>query len=187
MIEQEEQISAEKSVQTEENSVGKVRKKDPRSIENKLGRQKYHEVLTKKVFVQNQQILDELRWIRHRVKALGENDIDMPMLERFAFRDQVDSEIFQRLMIAGDSGVFPKDVAVDVALAKYHLRYYDVSRRIVRMNKRLHFEVGEFLFEKRGHKWAVTKFGFEVWGKSVSEVEEEQQKQNSSWEREKIV
>ena len=173
MIEQEEQISTEKSVQTAENRVEKVHKKDPRSIENKLGRQKYHEVLTKKVFVQNQQILDELRWIRHRVKALGENDIDMPMLERFAFRDQVDSEIFQRLMTAGDFGVFPKDVAVDAALAKYHLRYYDVSRRVVRMNKRLHFEVGEFLFEKRGHRWAVTKFGFEVWGKSKKEFDEE--------------
>ena len=173
MIEQEEQISTEKSVQTEENSVGKVRKKDPRSIENKLGRQKYHEVLTKKVLAQNEQILDELRWIRHRVKALGESDIDMPMLERYAFRDQVDSEIFQRLMTAGDSGVFPKDVAVDVALAKYDLRYYDVSRRLVRMNKRLHFEVGEFLFEKRGHRWAVTKFGFEVWGKSKKEFDEE--------------
>ena len=97
----------------------------------------------------------------------------MPMLERYAFRDQVDSEIFQRIMTAGDSGVFPKDVAVDVALAKYHLRYYDVSRRIVRMNKRLHFEVGEFLFEKRGHRWAVTKFGFEVWGKSKKEFDEE--------------
>ena len=61
MIEQEEQISTEKSVQTQENRVEKVHKKDPRSIENKLGRQKYHEVLTKKVFAQNEQILDELR------------------------------------------------------------------------------------------------------------------------------
>ena len=181
MIEQDEQISIEKSVQTEENSVGKVRKKDPRSIENKLGRQKYHEVLTKKVFGQNEQILDELRWIRHRLKALGESDIDMLMLERYAFRDQVDSEIFHRLMSAGDSGVFPKDVAVDVALAKFHLRYYDVSRRIVRMNKRLHFEVGEFLFEKRGHRWAVTKFGFDIWDKTEKEFDEEVKQAGSKY------
>ena len=32
---------------------------------------------------------------------------------------------------------------------------------------------GEFLFEKRGHRWAVTKFGFEVWGKSKKEFDEE--------------
>jgi hypothetical protein len=173
MIEQDEQMSGENSVQTGESSVGKVRKKDPRSIENKLGRQKWHEIKTDKIYAQNKQILDELRWIRHHVKAQGESDVDMPMVERYAFRDQVDSEIFQRLMTAGDSGVFPKDVADDVALVKYHLRYYAVSRRIVRMNKRLHFEVGEFLFEKRGHRWAVTKFGFEVWGKSKKEFDEE--------------
>ncbi len=173
MIEQDEQISGENSVQIEESSVGKVRKKGPRSIENKLGRQKWHEIKTDKIYAQNKQILDELRWIRHRLKALGESDIDMPMLERYAFRDQVDSEIFQRILTAGDSGVFPKDVAVDAALAKYHLRYYDVSRRVVRMNKRLHFEAGEALFEKRGHRWAVTKFGFEIWGKSKKEFDEE--------------
>ncbi len=173
MIEQDEQISGENSVQIEENSVGKVRKKNPRTLENKLGRQKWHEIKTDKIYAQNKQILDELRWIRHRLKSLGESDIDMPMLERYAFRDQVDSEIFLRIMTAGDSGVFPKDVAVDAALAKYHLRYYDVSRRLVRMNKRLHFETGEALFEKRGHRWAVTKFGFEIWGKSKKEFDEE--------------
>ena len=70
-------------------------------------------------------------------------------------------------MTFGDPGVFPKDVAVAATLLKFHLKYYDVSRRIVRMNKRLRFEVGEALFEKRGHKWAVSKFGFDVWGKKV--------------------
>ncbi len=173
MIEQDEQISGENSVRIEENSVGKVRKKNPRTLENKLGRQKWHEIKTDKIYAQNKQILDELRWIRHRLKSLGESDIDMPMLERYAFRDQVDSEIFLRIMTAGDSGVFPKDVAVDAALAKYHLRYYAVSRRLVRMNKRLHFETGEALFEKRGHRWAVTKFGFEIWCKSKKEFDEE--------------
>ena len=54
----------------------------------------------------------------------------------------------------------------DVAsrLQKYGLAYYDVSRRIVRMNKRLKTEAGELLFEKRGHKWALTSFAFESWG-----------------------
>ena len=69
MIEQDEQISGENSVQIDENSVGKVRKKDPRSIENKFGRQKWHEIKTDKIYAQNKQILDELRWIRHRLKA----------------------------------------------------------------------------------------------------------------------
>ncbi len=31
------------------------------------------------------------------------------------------------------------------------------------MNKRLYFEAGELLFEKRGHKWVLTMFAFEVY------------------------
>ncbi len=31
------------------------------------------------------------------------------------------------------------------------------------MNRRLKLETGELLFEKRGHKWALTKFAFDVW------------------------
>lgn len=32
------------------------------------------------------------------------------------------------------------------------------------MNRRLRAEVGEVLVEKRGWHWALTSFGFEVWG-----------------------
>lgn len=39
-----------------------------------------------------------------------------------------------------------------------------MSRRIVRMNKRLECETGERLFEKRGWKWALTSFALEIWG-----------------------
>ena len=34
------------------------------------------------------------------------------------------------------------------------------------MNKRLGQETGERLFEKRGHRWALTSFGFDVWGET---------------------
>jgi hypothetical protein len=36
------------------------------------------------------------------------------------------------------------------------------------MNKRLYFETKEYLFEKRGHKWALTSFGFDVWGETFA-------------------
>lgn len=176
MVEQDIHESNEKAVQmpiSDGKNEGKKVKRDPRSRENKIGRQKLHEVKTMKVIAQNGRILDELRWIRHRLKALGESDIDRPLLEMYAIKDQVDSDILQRVLTAGDSGVLPKDVAADPSLSRWHLRYYEVSRRIVRMNKRLYFEVGEYLFEKRGHRWAVSKFGFDAWGKTVSEVEEE--------------
>jgi hypothetical protein len=68
-------------------------------------------------------------------------------------------------------GLFPKDVGA--SLQQYKLEYYDVSRRIVRMNKRLQVETGELLFEKRGHKWALTFFGFEICGKTEKDLEAE--------------
>ena len=46
------------------------------------------------------------------------------------------------------------------------------------MNKRLHLETGECLFEKRGHKWALTKFAFDVYGATDQEVLQESKKEN---------
>ena len=34
------------------------------------------------------------------------------------------------------------------------------------MNNRLHYEVGELLFEKRGHRWALTRFAFDTYGET---------------------
>lgn len=151
------------NVQTSVKPSGKEVKK--RSVEAKVGRLKYHEVVTKKILGQNERILDELRWIRHRLRALGESDIDVPMLQRWAVRDQVDLLILERVRVAGDPGVFPKDVAKALnELGDYRLKHYHVSRRIVRMNKRFHLEVGECVFEKRGHRWALTRFAFDVYG-----------------------
>ena len=169
MEEQNEQTIGDKLVQMTE------KRQKRRSIEEKVGRLKYHEVVTKKILSQNERILDELRWLRHRLKVLGESDLDVPMLEMYAVVDQVDREILQKVQEAGDPGIFPKDVAAAVnKLGKYTVKYYDVSRRIVRMNKRLHLETGECLFEKRGHKWALTKFAFDVYGATIADLEESQ-------------
>jgi hypothetical protein len=147
--------------------------KKGRSQEDKVGRIKYQTVLLKEVKGQNKQILDELRWLRHRLAVLGESDVDVPMLEKYAVKDQVDLEIMERVRQVGVQGVFPKDVADYVnKLGAYGLRYYDVNRRIVRMNKRLHFEAGELLFEKRGHRWALTRFAFDVYGDAEAEAKE---------------
>jgi hypothetical protein len=49
-------------------------------------------------------------------------------------------------------------------------KYYEVSRRILRMNKHLARETGERIFEKRGWKWALTRFAFDVWGEGSEET-----------------
>ena len=84
------------------------------------------------------------------------------MIRRYACYDEVDDEIVDCIKEAGSQGIFRKDVAK--VLQQYKLEYYDVSRRIVRMNKRFELETGELLFEKREHKWALTRFAFEVYG-----------------------
>jgi len=174
MTEQDKQVTSETVVQLDEKQAGKRLKWHiGRSKEDKIGRQKYHEVVTKKSYELDKQILEELRWIRNKLKSLGASGEDASMVERYAFKDEVDREIFSRVFTAGSLGVLPKDVAADPALARFKLKYYEVSRRVVRMNKRLHFEDGEVLFEKRGHRWAITAFGFSVWGKTQKEVEEE--------------
>ena len=74
---------------------------------------------------------------------------------------------------AGVPGVLPKIVAADVnQRGSFALKYYDVSRRILRMNKRLHNKTGKCLFEKRGHAWALTRFAFDSYGAIGDEVEE---------------
>jgi len=151
LVEHVEQDLGDKPVQMPEKVLEKPRKK--RSIEDKVGRQKYHEVVTKQILALDKEILEQLRWIRHKLHSIGESDLDVPALEKFSAKDQVDLEIMQRLREVGVQGAFPKDIAEHVnKLGAYGLQYYDVSRRIVRMNKRLHVETGELLFEKRGHK-----------------------------------
>lgn len=49
--------------------------------------------------------------LRHHLAALGESDVDVPMLEKYAVKDQVDLEIMELVRQAGAQGVFPKDVA----------------------------------------------------------------------------
>jgi hypothetical protein len=44
---------------------------------------------------------------------------------------------------------------------------------ILRINKQPENEIGERLVEKRGWHWALTSFGFEVWGKEEGLAEKE--------------
>ena len=87
-------------------------------------------------------------------------------LERAACCDEVDREIGRLLFEAGSPGMLPKDLAIK--LERFRVSRHQISRRIVRMNKRLEKEVGERLMEKRGWRWALTSFAVDVWGESES-------------------
>src|SRR4030042_3374445 len=148
---------------TQESSSESVQKpKKERSQSDKVGRHKYNQLLLKRTLAGIEEVRATQRVILNGLKGAGYFRFDVPLIQRYACSDQVDVEIVERVGEAGAQGVFPKDVAK--GLQQYDLAYYDVSRRIVRMNKRLQLETGELLFEKRGHKWALTSFGFDAWG-----------------------
>lgn len=158
----------EQSLQESENVAVKCRKK--RSQSDKIGRLKYNQFLLKRVLTEIKELRNLQRIILNGLKGAGYFHFDVPLIQKFACVDQVDLEILQRVREAGRKGVLPKEVAKN--LERYDIKYYDISRRIVRMNKRLAHEIGEVLFEKRGQKWALTRFAFDVYGATEKEYYE---------------
>ncbi len=169
LFEQNKQQNSSIPVQTENSILEKSRRKRGRPTKNSLSKQDQNLLirLVRKV----DKIEAAQRVILNGLKGAGYFCFGVSLIEKFACVDEVDCEIIDFVRAAGLAGVFPKDVAA--SLEQYKLEYYDVSRRIVRMNKRLSSETGELLFEKRGHRWALTRFAFDVYGATNSEVEKE--------------
>ena len=168
MTEQNEQGLAEKAVQNSMEAVEKPQKR--RSQSDKTGINRWNQQLILRCLAKLEALETETRWIRHKMDRLGEANYSREDVERFSVMDAVDREIVQRLLEVGVSGALPKDVAAEVNRRDgYSLPYYEVSRRLVRLNKKLQFETGKVLFEKRGHKWALTRFAFEVYGASIAD------------------
>jgi hypothetical protein len=144
------------------------RPKKRRSRSQKIGRLKYNQYLLKRSVTMLKEVRDMQRVILTGLKGAGYFHFDVPMIQKISCEDQVDLEILQKVFESSRGGILPKDVAA--AFPEYKLQGYQVTRRIQRMNKRLAHETGEQLFEKRGWKWALTSFGFEVWNKSETDL-----------------
>ena len=84
-----------------------------------------------------------------------------------AFRDEIDQEILRLLYKAGSTDLLPKDL--QVRLEEFKVTRYQISRRILRINKRLEKEFGEKAAERRGWHWALTSFAFDTWPDSEKE------------------
>lgn len=72
------------------------------------------------------------------------------------------------LRAAGSDGLSPKEFYTKVRC--YGLKYHHITRRI-RMNKRMHSEVGERLVDKVGRNWALSDFMLRNWSAKMSEIE----------------
>ena len=65
-----------------------------------------------------------------------------------------------------------KEVAAK--LEQFKVQRFQVSRRILRMNKKLEDEFGEHAAEQKDWHWALTTFVAEAYGKSKRDVDKDQ-------------
>ena len=134
--------------------------KKKRSQSDKIGRLKYNQQLLKQTLAEIEEVKLMLRTIFAGLK--GSFNFDKSLIQRVACVDEVDCAILSLLFEAGSPGLLPKDLASK--LEQFKVTRHQISRRILRMNKRLEKELGETVVEKRGWHWAFTAFGIEVWG-----------------------
>ena len=94
----------------------------------------------------------------------GSFNFERSLIERVACKDEIDREILRLLFEAGSPGLLPKDLAV--RLERFKVTRHQITRRILRTNRRLEKEFGEGVAEKRGWHWTLTSFVVEVWGET---------------------
>jgi MarR-like DNA-binding transcriptional regulator SgrR of sgrS sRNA len=136
--------------------------KKKRSQSDKIGRLKYNQQLLKQTLSEVEEVKLMLRTIFAGLK--GSFNFEKPLIEHMACIDEVDREILRFLYEAGIPGLLPKDL--QARLEQFKVTRHQISRRIIRMNKRLKKEFGENIAEKRGWHWALTSFVMEAWGQT---------------------
>ena len=147
-------------METEEKPVQNTKKR--RSQSDKIGRLKYNQQLLKQTLAEVEEVKLMLRTIFAGLK--GSFNFEQSLIERIACQDEIDREILRFLFEAGRPGLLPKDL--QARLEQFKVTRHQISRRILRMNKRLRKEFGENAAEKRGWHWALTSFAAEAWGET---------------------
>jgi hypothetical protein len=136
--------------------------KKKRTQSDKIGRLKYNQQLLKQTLAEVEEIKLMLRTIFAGLK--GSFNFERSLIERVACCDEVDREILQLLFEAGNPGLLPKNL--QAKLERFKVTRHQISRRILRMNKRLEKEFGENIAEKRGWHWSLTKFTLYCWNET---------------------
>lgn len=77
----------------------------------------------------------------------GSFNFDHSLIERIACSDEVDDEFLQLLFETGSFGLLPKDLAG--RLGQFNITRHQVSRRIMRMNKRVEKVIGGQVAEQK--------------------------------------
>ncbi len=160
--------ASDKPVQNMANS-GEKAAKTKRSQADKVGKLKYLLAKDKKL----DRDVAEIKLIL-RVIFAGLKDtlhFEKSLIEEAACRDEVDKAILQVLFEAGSPGLLPKDIAAK--LSEFKVARQQVTRRIIRMNKRLAKELDSTVVERRGWCWAMTSFGMDAFKASEKDLFDE--------------
>ena len=142
--------------------------KKRRSQSDKMGRLKYNQQLLKRTLVEVEEVKLMLRTIFAGLKRSF--IFEQSLVERITCRDEIDREILQLLYESGNPGLLPKDL--QARLERFKVTRHQISRRILKMNKQLEKEFGEHIAEKRGWRWALTRFAFDIWEEAEKGIEE---------------
>jgi hypothetical protein len=142
--------------------------KKKRSQSDKIGRLKYNQQLLKQTLSEIEEVKLMLRTIFAGLK--GSFNFEQSLIERVACEGEIDEEILQALYEAGSPGLLPKEMAAK--LERFKVTRHQISRRILRMNRRLEKEFGKHVAEKRGWHWTLTAFVFDVWGETGEEIKD---------------
>jgi hypothetical protein len=160
--------ASDEPVQNTAFSAQKAEKKK-RSQADKVGKLKYLLAKDKKLDRDVAEIKLLLRVIFAGLK--DSLHFEKSLIEEAACEDEIDKAILQVLFEAGAPGLLPKDIAAK--LAEFKIARHQVTRRIVRMNKRLAKELDSAVVERRGWCWAMTSFGVDAYRASEKDLQAE--------------
>lgn len=145
---------------------GEKRTKTKRSQADKVGKLKYLLAKDKKL---DRDVAEIKLLLRVIFAGLKESlHFEKSLIEEAACCDEIDKVILQLLFEAGAPGLLPKDIAAK--LAEFKVARHQVTRRIIRMNKRLAKELDSTVVERRGWCWAMTSFGVDAYRASEKDL-----------------
>jgi hypothetical protein len=136
--------------------------KNRRSQSDKIGKHKYEVQLLKRIEVRLDSFDRRLSRIEQGLKPSFV--FERSFIEEVACGDEVDRAILRLLFEAGSSGLLPKDLVEK--LGRFKVNRFGVSRRILRMNKKLNAKLNEVVAERVGWHFALSSFVRENWGEA---------------------
>ncbi|MCW4017803.1 MAG: hypothetical protein NWF00_03865 [Candidatus Bathyarchaeota archaeon] len=159
---------------------GKKAVKKKRSQADRVGKLKY-------LLAKDKKLDREVAEIKLLLKVIfaGLKDylhFEKSLIEEAACQDEIDKAILQLLFEAGAPGLLPKDIVAK--LAGFKVARHQVTRRVIRMNKRLAKELDSVVVERRGWCWAMASFGVDAYKASEKDLLAEGVNLHSSSEQE---